>query len=59
MKVNVIMKDGTSINFDKVWELQDNQHNELVVKHYDHNCIRIKEASIQSVGVNLDAKDSN
>ena len=53
------MKDGTSINFDKVWELQDNQHNELVVKHYDHNCIRIKEASIQSVGVNLDAKDSN
>ena len=54
MTVEIKYKSGDVNNIIlNVWELQDNDHGELVVKFLNHECIRIKEDKIEVVEVKL------
>lgn len=40
-----------------VWEIQDNGHSELVIKHHDHSCRRFKESEIDKISISLENKE--
>lgn len=54
MTVELKYKNGDVNNIIlNVWELQDNDHGELVVKFHNHECVRIKKDEIEVVEVRL------